>query len=78
VSLGHYDIVKAVLVQEGEIGFWTVRMKPGKPLAFGTIRGVDKTSAPRAIVEKRGSATDADEANVLCNSISGINAAMNP
>jgi molybdopterin molybdotransferase len=50
VSLGDYDIVKDVLAQEGEIGFWTVRMKPGKPLAFGTIRGVDKTGAPRAIV----------------------------
>jgi len=37
VSLGDYDIVKDILAQEGEIGFWTVRMKPGKPLAFGTI-----------------------------------------
>jgi molybdopterin molybdotransferase len=45
VSLGDYDIVKDVLAEEGEIGFWSVRMKPGKPLAFGTIRGVDKTGA---------------------------------
>ncbi len=42
VSVGDYDIVKEVLAQEGEIGFWTVRMKPGKPLAFGQIKGVDK------------------------------------
>ncbi len=38
VSRGDYDVVKDVLMREGEIGFWTVRMRPGKPLAFGTIR----------------------------------------
>jgi molybdopterin molybdotransferase len=49
VSVGDYDVVKDVLAKEGEIGFWTVRMKPGKPLAFGTIRGVDKQGTPRRI-----------------------------
>ncbi|HXH20664.1 MAG TPA: gephyrin-like molybdotransferase Glp [Dehalococcoidia bacterium] len=38
VSRGDYDVVKDVLMREGEIGFWTVRMRPGKPLAFGTFR----------------------------------------
>jgi len=37
VSLGDYDVVKQVLAAEGDISFWTVRMKPGKPLAFGTF-----------------------------------------
>ncbi|MCH8950321.1 MAG: molybdopterin molybdotransferase MoeA, partial [Chloroflexi bacterium] len=37
VSRGDYDVVKDVLAKEGEIDFWTVRMKPGKPLAFGTF-----------------------------------------
>jgi len=49
VSAGDYDIVKDVLAKEGEITFWTVRMKPGKPLAFGTIRGIDKTGVTRSI-----------------------------
>jgi molybdopterin molybdotransferase len=49
VSMGDYDMVKNVLAAEGEIGFWTVRMKPGKPLAFGTIRGQDKEGKPRQI-----------------------------
>ncbi|MCD6300258.1 MAG: molybdopterin molybdotransferase MoeA, partial [Dehalococcoidales bacterium] len=40
VSLGDYDVVKDVLAKQGEIAFWTVRMKPGKPLAFGTLRGL--------------------------------------
>ena len=37
VSRGDYDIVKDVLMKQGEIAFWTVRMKPAKPLAFGTL-----------------------------------------
>ena len=38
VSKGDYDIVKDVLAEHGEVGFWTVCMKPGKPLAFGVIK----------------------------------------
>ena len=37
VSRGDFDVVKEVLVSEGAINFWTVRMKPGKPLAFGSF-----------------------------------------
>ena len=40
VSKGDYDIVKDVLAEQGEIGFWTVRMKPGKPIAFGVIEKI--------------------------------------
>ena len=39
VSVGEYDLVKDVLAKMGDISFWTVRMKPGKPLAFGVIKG---------------------------------------
>ena len=49
VSAGDYDMVKNVLAKEGEIGFWTVRMKPGKPLAFGMIKGSDKKGEPKLI-----------------------------
>ena len=49
VSMGDYDVVKDVLVKQGEIAFWTVRMKPGKPLAFGTIKGLSKGSVARNI-----------------------------
>ena len=43
VSVGDYDMVKEVLSVEGNISFWTVRMKPGKPLAFGTFKRDDGT-----------------------------------
>ncbi len=39
VSVGDYDIVKDVLGAEGEMHFWQVKMKPGKPLAFGILHG---------------------------------------
>lgn len=46
VSLGDYDVVKQVLAAEGDISFWTVCMKPGKPLAFGTFRRNGKKNVP--------------------------------
>lgn len=49
VSAGDYDVVKDVLAKQGEITFWTVRMKPGKPLAFGTIKAVGKAGRARNI-----------------------------
>lgn len=38
VSKGDYDVVKDVLTQKGDINFWSVRMRPAKPLAFGHLR----------------------------------------
>lgn len=46
VSVGDYDVVKDVLGAEGEMHFWQVRMKPGKPLAFGVIQGVPLLGLP--------------------------------
>ncbi|MFC1978684.1 gephyrin-like molybdotransferase Glp [Chloroflexota bacterium] len=46
VSMGDYDVVKDVLVAHGQIAFWTVRMKPGKPLAFGTLNSGDGRKVP--------------------------------
>jgi len=37
VSVGEEDHIKAAVEAEGEINLWRVRMKPGKPLAFGRV-----------------------------------------
>ncbi len=37
VSVGDYDIVKDVLMSMGQVAMWRVRVKPGKPLAFGRL-----------------------------------------
>ena len=37
VSVGEADYTKAVLGELGEVRFWKVAMKPGRPLAFGRL-----------------------------------------
>ncbi|WP_062065110.1 molybdopterin molybdotransferase MoeA [Cellvibrio sp. OA-2007] len=37
VSVGDADYTKAVLAELGEIDFWKIAMKPGKPFAFGRL-----------------------------------------
>ena len=37
VSVGEADFVKETLEKLGRINFWKISMKPGKPLAFGTL-----------------------------------------
>jgi molybdopterin molybdotransferase len=37
VSVGDFDLVKDVLRAEGNIDLWSLRIKPGKPLAFGNL-----------------------------------------
>jgi molybdopterin molybdotransferase len=39
VSVGDFDLVKKVLAELGEMLFWKVGQRPGKPLAFGMIGG---------------------------------------
>jgi molybdopterin molybdotransferase len=46
VSVGAYDVVKAVLEDSGDIGFWRVRMRPGKPLAFGMFQDIPYLGMP--------------------------------
>jgi molybdopterin molybdotransferase len=39
VSVGDADYVKEILDELGTINFWKVAIKPGKPFAFGQLRG---------------------------------------
>jgi molybdopterin molybdotransferase len=49
VSMGDYDMVKDILARDGKMVFWQVKVKPGKPLAFGKIKGRDKDGKARSI-----------------------------
>ncbi len=41
VSVGDLDNVRSVFAElGGELIFWKVRMRPGAPMAFGTLRGI--------------------------------------
>jgi molybdopterin molybdotransferase len=37
VSVGTFDVVRAVLDELGQVSFWRVNLRPGKPLAFGLL-----------------------------------------
>ena len=39
VSVGEADFVKETLEKTGQVGFWKIAMKPGRPLAFGKVGG---------------------------------------
>ncbi|EXI67398.1 MAG: Molybdopterin molybdenumtransferase [Candidatus Accumulibacter adjunctus] len=39
VSVGEADFVKPLMADLGEVLFWKIAMKPGRPLAFGRIGG---------------------------------------
>ena len=38
VSVGEADFVRETLAKVGNVEFWKVAMKPGRPLSFGTVR----------------------------------------
>ncbi len=47
VSMGDYDIVREVMTEGGNVmEFWKVNIKPGRPLAFGTISGIPAIGLP--------------------------------
>ena len=49
VSAGYYDVVKEVLAAHGELDLWTVRMRPGKPVAFGLLTGSRDDPWPKPV-----------------------------
>lgn len=46
MSVGEEDHVKNAVEALGEIALWRVKLKPGKPLAFGSVKGVPFVGCP--------------------------------
>lgn len=46
VSMGSYDLVRQLLEERGSMEFWQVALRPGKPLAFGSVLGVPLIGLP--------------------------------
>lgn len=46
VSVGEEDHVRAAVGQEGEIALWRLAIKPGRPLAFGSVAGTPFIGLP--------------------------------
>ena len=39
VSVGEADFMKGLLAKHGQVLFWKINMKPGRPLAYGKVKG---------------------------------------
>jgi len=46
VSVGAFDFIKDVIEAQGELEFWRVNMRPGKPLAFGKFKDIPFIGLP--------------------------------
>jgi molybdopterin molybdotransferase len=46
VSVGAFDYVREVIERNGELTFWKVNIRPGKPLAFGSFHGIPLIGLP--------------------------------
>lgn len=44
VSVGEADHTRALMARMGEVGFWKVAMRPGRPFAFGPLRHAGRTA----------------------------------
>lgn len=46
VSVGDFDLVKTIMAEQGHVDFWRINMRPGKPVAFGSIGKVPLLGLP--------------------------------
>ena len=45
VSVGEADFMKGLLAKHGQVLFWKINMKPGRPLAYGKVKGINDKHA---------------------------------
>lgn len=46
VSMGVYDLVRQLMEAGGNVDFWQVALRPGKPLLFGQVAGIPMIGLP--------------------------------
>jgi len=47
VSVGEADFTKQIMQELGDVGFWKIAMRPGRPMAFGILKPIPGTSSAR-------------------------------
>ena len=47
VSVGEADFTKQIMQELGDVGFWKIAMRPGRPMAFGVLKPVAGKSPSR-------------------------------
>ena len=46
VSVGEADFTKQIMDELGEVGFWKIAMRPGRPMAFGRLKPISPKTSP--------------------------------
>jgi molybdopterin molybdotransferase len=46
VSVGEADFTKQIMDELGEVGFWKIAMRPGRPMAFGSLKPISPKTNP--------------------------------
>jgi molybdopterin molybdotransferase len=46
VSVGEADFTKQIMDELGEVGFWKIAMRPGRPMAFGNLKQISPKTSP--------------------------------
>jgi molybdopterin molybdotransferase len=49
VSVGEADFTKAMMKKLGDVAFWRIAMRPGRPMAVGRISQAKSASSPRPV-----------------------------
>ena len=44
VSVGEADFTKQIMQELGDVGFWKIAMRPGRPMAFGMLKPIEGSS----------------------------------
>jgi molybdopterin molybdotransferase len=44
VSVGEADFTKQIMQELGDVGFWKIAMRPGRPMAFGILKPIQGSS----------------------------------
>ena len=47
VSVGEADYTKQIMQELGDVGFWKIAMRPGRPMAFGVLKAIADKSPSR-------------------------------
>ena len=49
VSVGEADFTKQIMQELGDVGFWKIAMRPGRPMAFGILKPVPGSSSRKTL-----------------------------
>ena len=47
VSVGEADFTKQIMQELGDVGFWKIAMRPGRPMAFGVLKATPENPSAR-------------------------------